>query len=288
MLLEAEQLTACELRTAGAGMVTTFERTGGQTVVIGGASTLAQASAHLPNGAYTTLRTYSRRRVLRLPQHVQRLRESVALQGTPAALEESEVRHALADALSATAHAESRVRLTFAPPRLFVTVGPFEPLPPALYESGVACITVPGRRENPHAKDTRSLTTADRTYEQLPAGRHEALLVDQDGAILEGLTSNFFAVHDGILHTEDERVLHGVTRSLVLELAGAVVEVAPTAIRTDQLPRVQECFVTSVSREVLPVTRIDETGVADGRPGPVTRELMSRLRGLVEREAVEV
>ena len=87
--------------------------------------------------------------------------------------------------------------LTWAPPRLFAAVEPFTPLPAALYESGVSCLTLPIRRENPHAKDTRFLETAAAAYGSLPPGRHEGLLVAEDGAVLEGLSSNFFAVREG-------------------------------------------------------------------------------------------
>jgi branched-subunit amino acid aminotransferase/4-amino-4-deoxychorismate lyase len=51
------------------------------------------------------------------------------------------------------------------------------------------------------------------------------------------------------------------------------------------LPQVSEAFITSASRGVLPVTRIDGRAVGDGRPGPVTREVMDRFAAHVEREA---
>ena len=166
-----------------------------------------------------------------------------------------------------------------------MAVQPFEPLPDALYRAGVACSTVGVRRENPHAKDTRFIAEAQGAYRQLPAGVDEGLLVAADGALLEGLSSNFFALVDGVLRTEAERVLLGVTRSLVLEVAGALVPVEPSAIRRADLPRAAEAFLTSVSREVLPVVRIDGQPVGDGRVGPTTSAVMRGFAALVEREA---
>ena len=116
--------------------------------------------------------------------------------------------------------------MTFAPPELFASVEPFEPLPESLYEDGAWCVTVPLRREEPQAKDTRFLASAQGAYRDLPAGVHEGLLLGEDGALLEGLSSNFFAVVDGVLRTEDARALHGMTRALVLELARGVVPVS--------------------------------------------------------------
>lgn len=249
---------------------------------------LADAARDLPAGSYTTLRTYGGRRVLRLFQHVTRLNESLALTGRSGSLGEGQVRAAVASALAQTRHPESRIRLTYAPPRLFVSVEPFEPLPPALYEKGVACVTLDVQRENPHAKDTRFIATAAAAYAALPAGVHEGLLVGAGGAILEGLSSNFFALHRGILRSEEQRALLGVTRSLVIEIATSVVPVSITAVARDELEAVAEAFITSVSRGILPVVAIDSRAVGNGQPGPLTRELMRRFVEMQEREAEEV
>jgi branched-chain amino acid aminotransferase len=253
---------------------------------IGEAANLTSASAQLPQGSYTSFRTYGGRRVLRLDQHLARLEES--LPGGPQTLDRAGARRGLGAALDETGFVESRVRLTFAPPRLFVSVEPFDPLPETLYASGVAAQTLPLHRDDPHRKDTHFIATADRAYRELPEGVHEGLLVAEDGSILEGLTSNFFAVAAGRLRTEEARVLLGVTRSLVLELARGLMPIDPTAIRRDELPAVREAFVTSVSREVLPVVRIDGQAIGDGRPGGTTRALREGFRALVEREAEAV
>ena len=246
---------------------------------------LARASAALPDGAYTSFRTYEGRRVLRLAQHLRRLEDSTALQGRPGSIDAAEVRAGLTAALDATAFDESRLRLTFAPPRVFVSVEPFSPLPASFYEQGVAAATVPVKRETPHSKDTRFIATAEGAYRELPAGAHEGLLVAEDGAILEGLSSNFFAVLGGALRTEEARVLLGVTRALVLELAGPRLPVVLDAIRRAELAKAREAFITSVSREVLPLVRIDGAPVGDGRPGPLARDLRKDFAALVAREA---
>jgi branched-chain amino acid aminotransferase len=266
--------------------VTSFEWTGRGLAVISHHHTFAAGSAALPEGAYTTFRTYRGRRIVRLPQHVGRLKESADLRGTPGDLKLADVKAAVRAALDATRHDESRFRLTFAPPRLFVGVEPFHPPPARAQEEGVSCVTVPERRENPHAKDTRFIATATAAYAALPAGIEEGLMLAEDGVVLEGLSSNFFAVRGSRLWTEEERVLHGVTRALVLEVAATVLPVERTGISLD--PWVTECFITSVSREVMPVVRVDGRLVGDGRPGPVTREIATRFAALVERDAEPV
>jgi branched-chain amino acid aminotransferase len=122
----------------------------------------------------------------------------------------------------------------------------------------------------------------------LPAGVHEGLLASEDGSLLEGLSSNFFALHQGVLRTEGERALPGITRSLLLEVAEGVVPVALRAVRVNELPAVSECFITSASRGVLPVVRVDSLEIGTGRPGPVTAELRRRFDQRIEAEAEEV
>jgi branched-chain amino acid aminotransferase len=246
---------------------------------------MAAASAALAPGAYTTLRTYGGRRVLRLGEHLRRLEETASLQGRPSVVPGLDTRRALAAALDACGHAEARVRLTFAPPRLFASLEAFAPLPRAAYTEGVACLTVPVRRQNPHAKDTSFIAVAGEAYRALPAGIEEGLMMAEDGSVLEGLSSNFFAVLGGALRTEGDRVLQGVTRSLVLEVAATVLPVQEAAVHRDDLAALAECFLTSVSREVLPVVRIDSRPVGDGRPGPRTLAIMRAFADLVAREA---
>jgi branched-chain amino acid aminotransferase len=145
-------------------------------------------------------------------------------------------------------------------------------------------VTLDLQRDNPRAKDTRFIATAQDAYERLPEGVEEGLLVAPDGAVLEGLSSNFFAIREGALWTEEARALAGVTRSLALEVAESLLPVRRVAVRRDELPLVDEAFITSVSREVLPVVRIDGRSVGEGRVGPKTRAVMQAFSALVTRE----
>jgi branched-chain amino acid aminotransferase len=269
-------------------VVRTFEIEGGSLRRSWTDDTLAAASASLPEGAYTVLRTYGGTRVLGLARHVARLEESLSLQGRAGGLSLPAARRALAMALRACGHAESRVRVTLAPPRLFVSVEAFRPLPEALYREGVSCVTLPLRRDNPHAKDTHFIAAAVEAYAGLPPGTHEGLLVSEAGEILEGLSSNFFGVARGVLRTEGQRVLEGLTRSQVLELARGVMDLSFDAVGLAEIGSLDEAFLTSASRGVLPVTRIDGATVGSGRPGPFTSDLGRRYEALTERESESV
>lgn len=266
-----------------ADAVRLYEWTRGHLLARGTASNLSASSSDLPEGAYTTLRTHSGTRVLRLADHARRLAASAG-----SALDLAVLRAALRAALTTCGHPESRARITFAPPRLFLAVEPFTPPPESAYRDGVACAVVGAQRTHFDRKDTRFIATAESEYRRLPGGVHEGLLVAEDGALLEGLSSNFFALLEGVLRTEGDRALPGITRSLVLEIAEGMVPVALRAVHVDALAAVSECFITSASRGVLPVVRVDAVTIGRGTPGPVTGELRRRFEARIEAEAEEV
>ncbi|MDH7486627.1 MAG: aminotransferase class IV [Anaerolineae bacterium] len=147
--------------------------------------------------------------------------------------------------------------------------------PPVLYEQGVELITVEGVRYLPQAKSLNTLLNFLARREASRRGAHEALL-HQGDRITEGASSNFFVVQEGrVLTAPVEMVLPGVTRALVLRLArqaSILIEERPPLLSARAMW--QEAFITSTSRKVLPVTRLDGQPVGDGRVGPFTRRLM--------------
>ncbi|MCW1968072.1 MAG: aminotransferase class IV [Anaerolineae bacterium] len=273
----------------------TFTATQSGISQLGEYANMRAAADALPSGAYTTFRIYPPNRILRLNQHLTRLEDSLALMGHVRQLDRPLACDTIRAALRHADGAELRMRLTFAAApqsesQFFATIEPFTPYPAELYRQGVACMTVPLRRENPLAKSTAFNTTASAAYKTLPNEIHEGLMVAEDGAILEGLSSNFFGILGNLrtLRTEEGRVLFGVTRALTLELAQAVLPVQRVAVNIADLAQLRECFITSVSREILPVVKINDQHIGDGTPGPITRELMQHLADLVAHEAQPV
>ena len=111
------------------------------------------------------------------------------------------------------------------------------------------------------------------------AGCAEAIML-RDGCLTEGAASNIFAVKNGVILTppQDGRILPGITYDVVLELAarhGAALEVRPVA--EAELRTADELWMTSSTKEVLAIVRLDGssvgTGEFAGRPGPVTRRM---------------
>lgn len=256
--------------------------------VVTSATTLNELSQSLPQGVYTSFRTYPGNRVLRLDAHLDRLVESAAIEGVTLTLDRHAVRQAIASALGRSSCALARMRLTvgFAPEIIiFVSLTELHELPETVYAQGVRC-TVADRtlhRELPRSKATRFIApgTAARAA---ASDAEEVLLVSDHQQILEGSSSNFFAVCDGVLRTAGDGVLAGVTRGIVLAVAEGLLPIEYLPVALDDLPSLQEAFVTSVSRAVLPVVAIDGATLGTGLPGPYTREIMRRFQARLEAE----
>ncbi len=85
---------------------------------------------------------------------------------------------------------------------------------------------------------------------------------------MEGLTSNFFGVIGNCLYTADQDVLHGITRKIVLELADDLkIETLSKAVNTKDIPHLNEAFITSTSRNIMPVKRINDIQIGTKTPG---------------------
>jgi branched-chain amino acid aminotransferase len=173
-------------------------------------------------------------------------------------------------------------------PVALVLAQPIAGPPAAAYRDGVPAAIVGVRRASPDAVDPSAKTGAHlanvlAVKEAREAGAHEALLLDGNGFVTEGSSSNVFAVADGKVRTPPlaAGILEGVTRGVVLRLARrAGVPVDEVALRPEDLEGADEVFITSTIREIVPVTRLGARPVGAGRPGPVTRELHRAFRAL--------
>jgi D-alanine transaminase len=157
-------------------------------------------------------------------------------------------------------------------PTVFAMTSPLAPIDPVTAQQGVAAITLPDLRWlRCDIKATTLLANVLARQRAKEQGALEAILL-RDGLALEGAASNLFVVKQGELRTppKSEKVLPGITRDLVLELAAANgVPHAETDIPAGDLPVADEIWLTSSTREVMPVARLDGRPVGSGRPGPL-------------------
>ena len=257
------------------------------------------------DSVYEVMRTY-RGIPWALSEHLERLERSAERLLIPMPLSRGRLEAEINGTLQAAAEAESYIRvivtrgsgpisldpnLAIGPCRV-VIVTPLKPLPAELYRQGamVALINAGGRSASAvsaGAKSGNYLPNVIALGRARAAGADEAILVNAEGQVSEGASSNVFVAEGRVLRTPplSAQILEGITRRKVIELARqAGFEVREEALLPQDLWRATEVFITSTVREVLPIVRIDEHRVGSGQPGPIARQLRRALRQLAGAE----
>jgi branched-chain amino acid aminotransferase len=253
-----------------------------------------EIGAQLPSGVYTTMRTYQRTKVLRLSSHLGRLLESARLSGISLDFDEALLRYILRIAINST-HIKSDIKikihidLTQSMGDIFLMLEPLVlPEESELRQGGVAISRVM-HRDNPLIKASGFISTADTLRILLPHGINEVLMIGEDGGILEGLSSNFFAVRDHEVWTAAEGVLAGITRTLVLASINDLgIPLKKSTYPVEQVNLLDEAFITSTSRGVLSIRRIDNCEIGTICPGETTIRIRDDFERRVNEEIEEV
>ena len=109
-------------------------------------------------------------------------------------------------------------------------------------------------------------------------GFFDAIILTDENEVLETSCANVFVIREGVLQTPpaSDRILHGITRGFLLDVArkeGIANE--ECAVDLEMLLKSQEVFITSSSIDIFPVRSVDGITIGDGKPGPITRRLLS-------------
>jgi len=255
-------------------------------------------------GIYETLRTYRGVPFL-LDRHLKRLRASAGMIDLTIPQDDAALTGAIADTMaSAALEGEQYLRLlvtrgvgelsydpsTCPVPTVVIIVKPHAENTPEAIEHGIALITSSVLRNHPQAinpliKSNNLLNNALAMQEAIRAGAQEALMRNYLGEISECAQSNFFIVARGEILTPPlhSGLLEGVTRNFILDVARDVgMTVRESVLEDDDVRGADEMFITSTTREVLPVTTLDKKPVGAGVPGPVTLALALAFRSRVD------
>jgi D-alanine transaminase len=244
------------------------------------------------DGVYEVIKVLGRR-PRDLERHLDRLERSLAALAIRAPMSRDALRSVLAETLrrnrlddallyiqvSRGVAARNHLFPQRARPALVVTVRRPAFPGPGERERGIKVITRPDLRWGRcDIKSISLLPNVLARQDAAAAGAREAWLVDGDGMVTEGSSSNAYIVSPGgalVTHPLCERILGGITRSVVLELArDDGIEVAERPFTIDEAQDASEAALSSTSSWLLPVTTIDDAAVGGGRPGPVVRRLM--------------
>lgn len=237
---------------------------------------------------FDLLRTIGGRPFL-LPQHLTRLRASASQLDLTVPMDDAAIEAAITQLLAANAHKEATIRIvltggvspdgmTFDPatPTFMILTHELSELPAEAYAQGARLVTQEHVREFPHAKTTNYLTMLKHRPRALAAGATD-LLYHDGSKISEAASASVYFVRGGTILAPGDGVLLGTTGSFVLDLARQRHDVVAGDVSLDDAFAADEVFLTSTTRNVLPIVEIDGRRIGEGVPGPVTRDLMERF-----------
>jgi branched-chain amino acid aminotransferase len=262
-------------------------------------------------GVYEVCRTYRGRPFL-LDRHLHRLRTSAGLIALTVPHSDDEFETRISDTMAAaglfpwrTGGADAYIRLlltrgvgelTYDPaatpaPTLVIIARPHKTPDPRIYESGVSVSIVSIQRNapaalNPLIKSNNLLNNALAMQRALTSGGFEAVMRNARGELAECSQSNLFVASGGVVRTPplESGLLAGITRQFVLELCGEEgIAAEETTLHDADLLEADEVFITSSTREIVPVVRVDHSTIASGKPGATTRRLIAAFAAGVDR-----
>ena len=255
-------------------------------------------------GIYETMRTYHRRAFL-YDRHMRRLRRSAKMIELPLPFTDAELAAQIRDTQAiAQIDGEAYIRvlvtrgvgdLTYdlkATPNtsIVIIVKPQVDPPPEVYDAGVRVVIVDVVRNhpdsvNPMIKSNNLMNSALAMQEALRTDAFEGVMRNYRGELSECTTSNLFIVKNGVALTPplEAGLLPGITREFLFDVGKEVgVDVREQVMRDDDLFGADEAFLTSTTREAVPIVTVNDRTIGSGKPGPVTWKLLNQFRRLAD------
>ncbi len=161
------------------------------------------------------------------------------------------------------------------------------PNPSHWYEKGVHMVVADivrnhARATDPSIKSGNYLNNVLAMGEAKRAGAFDAIMLNQQGMVSEATTSNIWIVEDGRYITPplDAGLLGGITRQSLLKIPG--FDLSQENFTPTRLKAAQEVFLTSTTKEIVPIVKIDDQVIGSGKPGEYTRKLHAAYQKLME------
>jgi len=260
------------------------------------------------DGVFEGIRAYNGR-IFRLDQHLERMYDSAKAIDLKIPLSKEEMKKAIIETLKKNNLKDAYIRpivsrgdgdLGLDPrkcpkPNVFIITQEWGAMYGDLYEKGLTAITVGIRRNAPESlpPNIKSLNYLNNILAKIEAnvkGGDEAIILDVHGNISEGSGDNIFVVKNGrILTPPTLNNLRGITRAAAIELAVKEgMQVSETNIGLFDIYTADEVFVTGTAAEIAPITKIDGRLIADGKPGRITKKLMSAFKELTKKEGTPI
>lgn len=243
-------------------------------------------------GAFDFMRTYGGKPFC-LRAHLERLESSTRKIGLRFPWKMDALVQLVMETLGRNSHKESNIRVIITGgssqdfmnpqgnPRLIIMVSKLPEMPAWWHADGIHIITHVAERALAGAKSINYVQAALALETARRQGAQEAVYTTPQGLVLEGTTSNIFAVSTGSLITPGKGILPGITRQVILELARSHFSVEIRDILLPELLEADEVFICGTNKGIVPVVKVDDTLIGNGKPGPRTRLLIQRFPDFV-------
>ncbi|KKQ51208.1 hypothetical protein A2865_01670 [Candidatus Woesebacteria bacterium RIFCSPHIGHO2_01_FULL_39_17] len=168
-------------------------------------------------------------------------------------------------------------------PTLAIIVYDRKRYPASLYKKGVNVITFDYNRESPQAKSLNYIQAVKAMMMAKKKRAIEAIYIYKKlDKVYEGTQSSLFLVKKGKILTPDGETLPGITRELIINLSKKLYPTFMKAVKIGELFNADEVFLSASNKEILPVVKVDNKIIGDGKPGEITKKVMSEFRKFVE------
>lgn len=223
-----------------------------------------------------------------LEDHLDRFYNSAAVMRLPVELSRTGLKALLQQLIEKNDVGDSGIRITLtggyspdgyaiAKPNMIITQQAME-LSKAISLQGISLVTHPHQRQMAHAK-TLDYMMAIWLQPMIKEKGADDVLYHHNGIVLELPRANFFIIsHDNKVVTTRQNILKGIIRKHVLEISEQEHLLETREITLDDLKTCKEAFITSSTKNILPVTRIDGQLIGDGQAGPLSKLLSDKLQ----------
>ncbi len=260
------------------------------------------------DGVFEGIRAYNGK-ILRLEAHLDRLYDSAKTIDLAIPLRKEEMAQVIKDVCIRNDLSEAYIRpvvsrgngdLGLDPrkcpvPTIVVIATPWGAMYGDLYDKGLTAISVSIRRNSaaalpPNVKSLNYLNNILAKIEANYKGADEAIMFDVNGYLAEGSGDNIFVVKNGVIATPPTlNNLIGITRTIAIELAQSLgILVVEKNLGYFDMYTADEMFVTGTAAEIAPITTVDGRKISDGRPGPITRQLMAEYTAKTREEGTPI